>query len=48
MPEVFRFYRIIILMNFLDHAPPLFHAWYNDFKIIVSIKDGIDSYRNAI
>jgi hypothetical protein len=40
MPEISRFYGIIILMNFLDHAPPHFHAWYNDYKIIVSITDG--------
>ena len=40
MPEISRFYGIIILMNFLDHSPPHFHAWYNDYKIIVSIEDG--------
>ena len=28
-------------MNFSDHAPAHFHAWYGDYKIIVSIKDGI-------
>jgi len=41
MPEISRFYGIVILMNFLDHAPPHFHAWYNEFKITVSINDGI-------
>lgn len=41
MPEISRFYGIIILMNFKDHAPPHFHAWYNEYKITVSIKDGI-------
>lgn len=41
MPEISRFYGIIILMNFLDHTPPHFHAWYNDFKITVTIQDGI-------
>ena len=41
MPEISRFYGIIILMNFLDHSPPHFHAWYNEYKIIVSIRDGI-------
>ncbi len=35
------FYGIIILMNFADHAPAHFHAWYNEYKVIVSIKDGI-------
>ena len=28
-------------MNFSDHAPAHFHAWYGDYKIIVSIKDGV-------
>ena len=28
-------------MNFQDHAPAHFHAWYGDYKIIVSIKDGV-------
>ena len=41
MPQISFFYGIIILMNFSDHAPAHFHAWYGDYKIIVSIKDGI-------
>lgn len=41
MPQLSFFYGIIILMNFSDHAPAHFHAWYNEYKIIVSIKDGI-------
>ncbi len=41
MPEISRFYGIIILMNFLDHVPPHFHAWYNDFKVTVTIQDGL-------
>jgi hypothetical protein len=41
MPEISRFYGLIILMNFKDHNPPLFHAWYVDFKAIVTINDGI-------
>jgi len=28
-------------MNFADHAPAHFHAWYGDYKIIVSIHDGV-------
>ena len=35
------FYGIYIWMNFSDHQPPHFHAWYGDYKIIVNIKDGI-------
>jgi hypothetical protein len=41
MPEISRFYGIIILMNFRDHAPAHFHVWYGDFKAIVTIEDGI-------
>ena len=41
MPEVSRFYGIVILMNFMDHAPPHFHAWYNKYKVSVTIQDGI-------
>lgn len=41
MPQISTFYGIIILMNFADHAPAHFHAWYNEYKVIVSIKDGI-------
>lgn len=28
-------------MNFKDHAPPHFHAWYGEYKISISIKNGI-------
>ena len=41
MPQISSFYGIIILMNFTDHAPAHFHAWYNEYKVIVNIKDGV-------
>ncbi len=41
MPEISRFYGLIILMNYKDHDPPHFHVWYGDFKAIVTIHDGI-------
>jgi len=41
MPEISRFYGLIILMNYRDHSPPHFHVWYGDFKAIVTIQDGI-------
>lgn len=28
-------------MNFADHVPAHFHAWYNEYKAIISIKDGV-------
>ena len=41
MPQISFFYGIIILMNFADHAPAHFHAWDGEYKVIVSIKDGV-------
>ena len=41
MPQISTFYGIIILMNFSDHVPSHFHAWYGEYKVIVSIKDGV-------
>lgn len=41
MPQISFFYGIIILMNYSDHAPAHFHAWYGEYKVIVSIKDGV-------
>ena len=41
MPQISFFYGIYIWMNFSDHQPPHFHAWYGDYKVIVNIKDGV-------
>ncbi|MEQ9426221.1 MAG: DUF4160 domain-containing protein [Cyclobacteriaceae bacterium] len=38
MPEISRFYGIIIRMYFGDHNPPHFHAEYQGFKAEYSIK----------
>ena len=38
MPEICRFFGIIIRMYFDDHAPPHFHAEYNEFEIQVQIE----------
>ena len=32
MPEICRFYGIIIKMYFADHAPPHFHAEYAEYE----------------
>ena len=39
MPEISRFYGIIIQMLFDDHNPPHFHVEYNEFKAIISINN---------
>jgi hypothetical protein len=41
MPQISAFYGLIILMNFKDHSPPHFHVWYGEYKITVTINDGI-------
>lgn len=41
MPQISSFYGILIWMNFTDHDPAHFHAWYGEYKIIVSINDGV-------
>lgn len=38
MPEISRFYGIIIRMNFEDHPPPHFHAEYGEREAIINIK----------
>lgn len=37
MPELSRFYGIIIRMFTDDHMPPHFHAYYNEHEILVEI-----------
>lgn len=37
MPEICRFYGIIIKMFFDDHNPPHFHAIYGEFEAIIDI-----------
>jgi Domain of unknown function (DUF4160) len=37
MPEICRFFGIIIKMFFHDHAPPHFHIQYGEFKAIMNI-----------
>jgi len=38
MPEISRFFGIIIRMYFDDHAPPHFHAIYGEDEALVSIE----------
>lgn len=37
MPEICRFYGIVIKMFFDDHAPPHFHAQYGEFEVLINI-----------
>jgi len=37
MPEISRFYGIVITINYLDHMPPHFHARYGGDRATVSI-----------
>ena len=41
MPEICRFYGIIIQMFYNDHNPPHFHAVYGEFKVVININDEI-------
>jgi hypothetical protein len=45
MPEISRFYGIVIRMLANDHVPPHFHATYGDYGISVTIRDNIVSGR---
>ncbi len=40
MPTISEFFGIRIIMRFIDHNPPHFHAQYQNDKVIVEIKDG--------
>ena len=37
MPEISRFYGIVIKMYFDDHHPPHFHALYGELEAIINI-----------
>ncbi|MBS3947916.1 MAG: DUF4160 domain-containing protein [Dethiobacter sp.] len=37
MPEISRFYGIIVKMYFNDHTPPHFHAFYGDHEVLINI-----------
>jgi len=38
MPEVSRFFGIIITMNYSDHAPPHFHVRYAEQRALIAIE----------
>ncbi|MGB5942257.1 MAG: DUF4160 domain-containing protein [Leeuwenhoekiella sp.] len=41
MPEISRFYGIIITMYYNDHNPPHFHLSYQGYRAVIEIKTGI-------
>jgi len=38
VPEISRFYGIVIRMYFEDHPPPHFHAYYGEHEAVLSIQ----------
>lgn len=38
MPEISRFFGILILMYYNDHQPPHFHVRYNEQKALISLE----------
>jgi hypothetical protein len=41
MPEISRFYGIIIYMFYSEHNPPHFHVKYQEYEATIEITDGI-------
>jgi len=41
MPEISRFYGIVIYLFYDEHNPPHFHAEYAGFKALITMKDGV-------
>jgi hypothetical protein len=39
MPELSRFFGIVIVMFYNDHAPPHFHARYGSYRAIIAVED---------
>lgn len=40
MPEISRFYGIVVMLYYADHDPPHFHARYQEHESVVRIADG--------
>lgn len=37
MPEISRFYGVVIKMHFNEHNPPHFHAEYGEYEALINI-----------
>ena len=40
MPTISEFFGIRIVIQFIDHNPPHFHAYYQKDKVLVDIRNG--------
>jgi len=40
MPIISRFFGIIVTINYREHDPPHFHAWYSGRQATIGIIDG--------
>ena len=40
MPEISRFYGLVILMYYNDHEPPHFHVRYQEYEVTININSG--------
>jgi len=43
MPELSRFFGIVVTMYYNDHEPPHFHAYYGAFEIAIEIDTGAEA-----
>lgn len=41
MPEISRFYGILIFMFYNDHNPPHFHVEYSEYKAVINFDEEI-------
>ncbi|MDF9829438.1 DUF4160 domain-containing protein [Parabacteroides sp. PF5-6] len=41
MPEISRFYGIVIYMYINEHNPPHIHVWYQNYKAVINIENGV-------
>ncbi len=41
MPEISRFYGIVITLNYNDHAPPHFHARYGERQATLTMQGAV-------
>jgi hypothetical protein len=41
VPEISRFFGVVIRMLANDHAPPHFHAHYAEYEVTINIRDGV-------